>query len=438
MADGTAFPWSFFAPASLWGVIRSSKLAKDAGKLMGLQFAGRVVAFFASAYAMRCLGPEQLGIGAFVLSIIAQAAVLGDLGMSIAGVRAIGNQPDRVNEFVSLVWGVRLRAAILLSFIVLAGILIFHPVGSFSLWLLALPVLIFSVLNPQWIFQGLERVPAFNLIQFGQALATALLYVLLFRPGAPARMYILVALIAQGASWIASYLWLWRIIKVSWLGFSWTKIWGMIRSSGFAFAIVLTIFVYTGLDIPLVTLLRSSSEAGIYRSAQGVLSALTPFLAILPLLIYPRLLAWKNHSRALFIRNVLGLVVGVAVLAAIIGVSSLIWVPLAFRLLLGQAFSTGIKPCILLVMAKCIVMVGTVPAWGLHSLDLDRRYLWVTLCAAITSITFNLTMIPRVGITAAAMANILSESVITLGAGLAVITYLRVHREETFAVRPVL
>ncbi len=422
--------WVTINLASVWRVVQSSKLAHDAGKLLAVQFVGRVVTFFASAYAMRSLGPEQLGIGAFVLSIVAQGAVLGDLGLNIAGVRALGNHPDRRDEIVSIVWGIRLRAAVVLSILMLVGVWVLYPLRSMTLWLLAAPLLILSVLSPQWIFQGMKRVPVFNMIQLVQTMVTALLYFGLFRPGARAELYVTVSLLVQALGWGLSYFVLHRQVNIRWLNFDWREAWEMVRDSGYAFAIVLTIFVYTSLDIPLVTLLRSTEEAGIYRSAQSIMSVIMPFLAILPLLVYPRLVSWKNQSLELFFRNSLILVAGLSVVAVLMVVSSIIWVPVAFEMLLGSPFIGGIWPCVMLVLAKGLVLVGAVPAWGLHSLNLDRRYLIVTLCAAASSITFNLLFVPRLGIIAAGAANILSEMIIVLGASFAVYSFLRSHRTE--------
>lgn len=398
--------------ALVWHLVRSSKLAHDAGKLLALQFAGRAVAFFASAYAMRSMGPEQLGIGAFVLSIVAQGAVLGDLGLNIAGVRALGNCPDRRDEIVSLVWGIRLRAGIVLSILMLIGVWILRPVGSMTLWLLATPLLILSVLSPQWIFQGMERVPVFNAIQLIQTVITALLYFGLFRPGAKAELYLTVALVAQVLGWCLSYFVLRRQVDVNWWNFDWHQAWQMIRASGYAFMIVLTIFVYTGLEIPLITFLLSPQDAGVYRAAQGIVGVILPVLAMLPSLIYPRLVIWKNRSDQEFRKKGITLMLVLAGLAILIDIGAVLVVPIAFRILLGAGFEAGVWPCILLFIAKGFVLIGAVPAWGLLAYGLDKHQLSVALTVAVVSITLNLLLIPRFGIIAAASINAIGEAII--------------------------
>ncbi|MGQ9765704.1 MAG: oligosaccharide flippase family protein [Armatimonadota bacterium] len=418
-------------PASVWYIVRSSKLAHDAGKLLALQFAGRVVAFFASAYAMRSLGPEQLGIGAFVLSIVGQVSVLGDLGLNIAGVRALGNHPDRRDEIVSLVWGIRLRVAVVLSLLLLVGVWVFRPIGSMTLWLLAAPLLILSVLSPQWIFQGMERVPAFNAIQLAQTAVTALLYFGLFRPGAQAELYVTVALVTQVLGWSLSYFVLRRQVDVNWLNFDWHQAWEMVRASGYAFGIAFTIFGYGGLEIPLITFFLSPEDAGVYRSAQSIVSVIFPVLAILPLLVYPRLIAWKNRSDQEFTKKAITIMFILAGLVILIDIGAVLLVPIAFRILLGTGFETGIWPCILLFIAKGFTLIGAVPVWGLLAYGLDKYQLSVTLTATIVSFTLNLLLIPRFGIIAAASIIAISESIIFVLSTVLLFIFLKLPRDTT-------
>ncbi len=409
---------------SIWHKARSSQLAQDAWKLLLLRFLGLAVAFFASTYAMRSLGPDQLGIGALVLSIVAQGTVLGDLGLNIAGVRNFKNYPDRQDEIVSQVWGIRLRVALVFAVLMLVGGQIGYSVQNARLWWLAAPLLVVSILNPQWIFQGLERVPLFNAIQLVQTLFMAILYFMLFQPGAQAELYLVVALASQVLSWGMAYIFLRRYVKVNWKNFNFRQAWKLVYTNGYAFAIVVTIFVYTSLDIPLITILRSTYDAGVYRAAQNIMGILAPILTMLPLLIYPRLVVWKNYSRKIFIQNLLALEIGLTAIAFLIALSSLIWIPVAFNVLLGPEFIEGIIPCKLLIIAKSIVIIGVVPAWGLHSLDQDKRYFGVTLCAALFSVFFNLFFIPRFGIIAAAYGNIVSETVILVGSSVTLYNFL--------------
>ena len=415
-------------PTAVWQRLRTSKFATDAGKALASQVVGRAIAFFASAYAMRSLGPKELGVGAFILSVVAQMAVLGDLGLNISGVRGLGNLPERRNETISLVWGLRLRAAMGLSALTLLGAWLFGLTGGIGLWFLATPVLVLTVLNPQWIFQGMEHITSFNVVQFTQTLITAGMYFALFRPGVGAALYITVALIAQALSWALAYCLLRRHIKVEWHSFDWHNVWKMVWDSRHAFAIALTVSVYTGLDIVLITFLLSPEKAGLYRAAQGITGVITPILSVAGLIIYPRLIAWKNSSLQEFVRRAVTLALILMGVAIVIDFGAILTVPIIFHALLGPGFEAGIVPCVLLFVARGFTLVGAVPAWGLLAYKLDSKQLMISLSAALLSVTLNFLLIPRFGIAASASVNLLSELIIFVSSAVALYKFTSASR----------
>jgi O-antigen/teichoic acid export membrane protein len=381
------------------------------------------------------LGPAELGTGAFVLSIVTQGAVLGDLGLSITGVRALGNSPENRDEYISIVFGIRLRIAVLLSALMVVLAWIFRPAGGIGLWLLACPLLVVTVLGPQWVFQGLEKIAALNVIQLLQTLLCGAMYIGLFRAGARATLYVTVALVTQAASWIISYVYLRRYVRVRWARFNWPAAWKMVCSSGYAFAIVVVVFLYTGLEIPLITLLMSPTDAGVFRAAQGMVGILAPILTIAGAIIYPRLIAWKNVSTALFVRNTKRLVFICVAMAISIDVAALAFIPMLFRMLFGSRFIAGVTPCIVLIVAKSLVLISTVPAWGLIAFGLERKQLMVAICAGVVSVTLNLLLIPRFGIIAAATTNAVSELTIAIASSLWLLVSLKAIRAEETALR---
>lgn len=403
----------------------NSKPVRDAGKLLIQQAVGRFVTFFGALYAMRMLGPQQLGVAALVLWAVAQGAVLLDLGLSVTGTRLLVNEPDRRDAIVSLVWGVRLRSALLISILMLLAVQLLRPGGPVALWLTVVPLLIFSALNPAWVFQGMERMPLLYSVQLVQATATAILYFALFRPGADAQLYLTVAILTQALGWGLSYYLLCKQVSVAWMRFDWLAAGRLLRSSAWAFATVITVFVYTGLEIPLITWLVSTTDAGIYRAAQAMIGAFTPILGGVPLLLYPRLVVWKNRSPREFRHKSLVAELMLAAIGVFVIAAALVAIPLAFRILLGPTFERGITPCLLLIVAKAFVLVANVPAWGLYAHERDKTYLGVTGGVALVSISLNLLLIPRFGIVAASAANVLSEFLILVGSSLALHSYLR-------------
>ena len=74
------------------------------------------------------------------------------------------------------------------------------------------------------------------------------------------------------------------------------------------------------------------------------------------------------------------------------------------------------------------MLVGSVPSWGLLAYGLDSRQLVATVVAALVSIAINLSMIPRIGIYAPAIAAICSELAICALSAVFLIGFLRSSR----------
>jgi PST family polysaccharide transporter len=389
-----------------------SKFVKDASTSLFLQVTARALAVVGTLHAVRCLGPEQLGIGAFVVVAVSQVAVLGDLGLSIAGVRELGNRPGSEAATVTLLSGLRLCAALILSGLFVMGLSFWHPAGGRAPWLAGLPLLFVFVLSPQWIFQGLERIPLFNTVEVIRSILTAGLYLTLFRPGTRAPMYVAVAVAAQGAGWVISYCVLLRYVRLDWRLFHWARAFEVLRGSARAFAVVFTVAIYSGMDIPLATLLLSVRDAGLYRAAQTVAAGMGPLLTIVPLLLYPRLIAWKNVSAEVFARKGAIGAGALAIVALGILITAVAAIPRLLPLILGPSFEPAVTPTLLLIVAKCFVIVATLPVWGLHAYNLDGQYLSVTVGVAVTSLGLNLILTPRLGLIGLGAVNALSELLI--------------------------
>jgi len=395
--------------------LSASKLVRDAGLLFVLHSLGRVVGFLAAAYAMRTIGPHELGRGALALSVALQLAVLGELGFNIAGVRALRlSAPEHRAALVSAGVGLRILAALVLAGLMSAVVLVAVPAADRYIWLLAVVFLCLAVADPQWVFQGLEIVPVFSALQLGQVLVAAVLYVLFIHDGSAAPAYVTIVLAGQAAMVVASYVVLGRTLGLRAPSFQWQSARRLIGRNKYAFVITLSMFVYTGLEIPLISWLLSVRDAGLYRAAQGVVSVIMPLLMAAPLVLYPRLIAWRARPWPDFLRSAKRAAVAVCAIAVCVEAAALLAVPVGFSLLLGPDYRAGVAPCLLLFTAKAIELAGCVPAWGLLAMGADRIRSNLALAAVAVSVGASAVLLPALGLEGAALVVVLRETVIVL------------------------
>ena len=129
---------------------------------------------------LKC-GEENFGKSAIGLSIAFFIIVFIDFGCDILGVKDISINRDNVhkrNYIISRVFYIKCLFAIILSivfFIAINQIDFFHK--NKELFYLSFPVFIAQIVNPLWIFQGLEK---FNLFSYFSILSKTIYILLIF------------------------------------------------------------------------------------------------------------------------------------------------------------------------------------------------------------------------------------------------------------------
>lgn len=387
-----------------------SKIVRDTGAVTLLRLIARLAAFWGMAYAMRAMGPEQLGVGAFVVATVEQLVVVGSLGLNITGVRQFEDNPLEQDTIASLVTGIRFRAAIILSLLMVIFGGVFQPAGTtLVLWLVAVPYLVAFIMSPLWLYQSLEKLPLFMAISLMRSAIAVALYFSLFQPGATALLYVMTVTVAEVVVCIASYWWLRNRVQIRWWHVDLKRAKHFLIESRFAYGITLTTIVFVGLDMQVVALLLSPTDGGIYRAAAKLIAALWLVMASVQQILYPRLFRWRQESREAFIHKSRLAFVSLVCIGCLISLSALIWVPVAFTFFLGPEYSSGIMTCILLVVGRALYFVSVLPQQLLLVYEKDNVVLWISIVAAVSTIIYIFTFAPLQGLIAAGFGWIAGE-----------------------------
>ncbi|RLE17514.1 MAG: hypothetical protein DRJ65_22670 [Acidobacteria bacterium] len=172
--------------------------------------------------------------------------------------------------------------------------------------------------------------------------------------------------------------------------------------------------LYLRIDIVMLGLLSGEAEVGLYFTAARVLEASFIVPHIVMLVVFPRL-ALIKEKHPLLRRTVIGL--GLSGLLAALALAG------AGRWLIPQIYGadwvrTG-DILVLLSLAAPAVFLGYCLTQALTARDLQERYLVVALIGLGLNIGLNLILIPRFGGMGAAGATVVTEIVVTAGAGAA-------------------
>ena len=390
--------------------ILTNRTARQAAQMTVLRFIGLGIGALAQIYAARQLGPEKLGISGMALAAVAQGGILVTLGANTLLVREY-KEAKTHEEKQSLISAAYTLRTIITGALVLLLIAALPWLWPHPQYLLAtacvLPLIFFESNQALWVLQAEEKVPAQYLANVASAVVSAVVIFALVRPSSPAGSDMLAAvcglIVAFGLSWRFAQRTLPRFT------FNRQEIAKVVRGTKWLFLSAIVTYAYTRFEQPMVGWLRSVDELGVYRSAWQIINAVTPILAIVAILVYPKLINWHQESlqglwanqKRLF-KNLLP----IALLGSIVSVGV---IPFVFPYVYGPMYAAAAWPCAVLLLSKIIATVGCVFGWGLWAAKKDLTMLVLMTVVAIASVASNFVLIPLGGMLAAALVNLASE-----------------------------
>ncbi len=363
--------------------------------------------------AARWLGPEKLGISGVVQSLLLTAILFVTLGQDISLVRSYRTEADskKRDDLVNDVFWGRLLTSLLLGVLLFAVEFFGDHDHKFLIAACAgFVLLVLQATSPTWIFQATDDVPAQQRFVALQAGLVTVMIVILLVPFPVAGMDMIAQALAGAAAWFLTWRYAWRrhTISVCTRG-RWKNY--LVRSFSHHWLILSAVVIYTYVSFQqlLIASLCSVSELGLYRPALQVVQAVYPFLALIPAILYPRLIDWAKEGPHVLFRRQLQLMLAFSLLLIPAVAAAFFVLPWLFPKVFGQAFAGGALPCAILLSSKGIVVLNSLFTWGLWAQQRDKSMLAITSAVALLSLGFNLVLIPHYGAIAASSVACLSE-----------------------------
>lgn len=403
---------------------------------------GLVVAAAGSIWAARCLGPEKLGVSGMILAILAPVGLLVDLNQDVSLVRRY-KQCETDAERLKLVRETfAFRGLLCLIYMAIAaGIIavVGLPGADWRLGVLAaFPLLAVTINQGAWVLQAQENMPARYKALMLQSIISAACYFAFFRPGQVATgTDIIVMAAAVGAEFSLGWWFARRPLRATArkarrsLAQRWDDLRHGLRTAGQDYwagrwlaitGIVSYLYIY--LQSPLIGFLLGTEPLGQYRTATALLSGFQAFAAMIPALLYPRMIEWHRIGPAHLWSHqwrIMRIGIGLFIPGVI---AAFLFAPYVYQLLYGPVFLSAAYPFAMLVTSRMIMVMNGIFGWGLWAQHRDRLVLLITLFTAAISLVLNFTLIPRMGLIGAATVCVISETLMLLGTILASRTLL--------------
>jgi O-antigen/teichoic acid export membrane protein len=411
---------------SVFARAQASKFVRDSLALLVLNLLSRAIGLFASAYALRCLGPENVGLSAVVLTMALQVGLTYNGGFDTVAIRRIAAGRERIRSVTHTIVTSRGVLAVGAAVIWVAVVAMSPGLSHRGLWLLGALLMFLPALSLVFAFNGAERLPVQSAIATGGALVTAFAYLAFFRPGMPLGADLVVgavaAVLTTACSWVA-----YRHAFEHWpVGrTSLVELRDLLRESWRYWVLAVATFLYSTFQIPLVAYYLGPRDTGLFRSAFLLAATIELFFNSINALLLPRLVAWKALGLPVLWRRqrkLLGLfaLIGTPATLLLIAVA-----PLIYRVFLGSDFLAAIPIFRILVLSRLVVFLGQIYAFGLAAIGLDGAFLTASLVGGVASPLLSMIVLPRMGVIGAAYVTLASELLVVTLCFLAQRRYIR-------------
>lgn len=396
-----------------------SPITRSASWMLLWNLLANALMLVSNAYAARCLGAANYGIGAQVQAAVQHAALAYNGGFDTVAVRSIVQGERAAADVVRSLLTVRLTVA---AFIGTAWMVVVmntqQPGPERTAWLTGAVLLILTSLQLSFAFQAIGRLPVNAALTALSAGAASALYWASFEPHMPAGSDLVVLAAVGVVITTVSLSLVSRLIGLQ--PSSFVERWRqsvstasrLLARSWRYWLLSLLVFVYTTSPILLLGWLSGDASAGVFRICLTLAAGLELIFTSINSLLLPQLIRLGGESLQALRDRQRQLLRSHAVVGCVAGIAAIFVTPLVFQYLLSAEFASGATPMMLLILARIVVFIGQIYAWGLVALHLDRQLLLATVFGAATSLAMNLLLIPRFAVMGAAWAALASEVVI--------------------------
>ena len=389
------------------------------GPLAGGEIGARLISFAATAYLARTLGTSGFGQIAFAAAVVAQFGTALAAGIGEVGSREVARQPSRMRQIAAGGALARLLGAIAAVSMVLA-----------LTWLLPLDVtmkrvtalsalfLIPLALDTGWVYKGsgdTRRVGWALLL----AQATSLVLILLFVRDAT--KVTSVPVLQSLGDLVAALFLAVPLLRGRWKLPDRATVSELPRQSGLITISRSLRTIIVSFDVILLGLMVKSADVGLYSAAYRIVFFVMAIMYASHVAFLPEM---ARHGKDVGrMSSILSRAIGLSVTVILpFAVGGWLVAPALMSLIFGEAYRGGaVALQLLLVSVLLIAIHGTTRNVFLAAGRLGTETTIVGI-GVIMNIALNIILIPRTGITGAAVATVIGEAIILILAAGTIVT----------------
>jgi O-antigen/teichoic acid export membrane protein len=376
----------------------------------------RCIAFVATAYLARTLGPTPFGRIAFAVALVNQIGLALSIGVGEVGSREVARDPEHASAHVAA--GAALR--LILAVLALAGIIAVTFVLPLDAqqrtitWLFALTIIPLA-LDTGWVYKGLGTTSRVGQALVVDQLTCLILVVVAVRYPFHETRVPVIQLVGDAAAtvFLAIPLLRWKLSLPSVAAIK-----ALASQASFTTASRILRMVVISFDTVLLGLMVSSREVGWYSAAYRIVFFVMAILISSHIAFLPeitRSAADNGQLRAIMSRSV-GL--ALAVTAPFV-VGGILLAPAIMRLIFGADYEGGAVAFQILLASLVLFAIHGASRSVFIAMKRVRLEAGIILAGVVLNVALNFILIPRMGIKGSALAALGGELLTMAGVLLA-------------------
>lgn len=373
-----------------------------------------------ATYTARIILASGVGEVSFAQNVVSYFTTIAAMGIPNYGIREIAktrNKAEATNKVFSELFLINGLSTLLCSIVYLILILTFNSIfDNTSMYLAVGLTLVFNFLNIDWFYQGKEDYAYITKRSFSIKLISLFSLFIFVRDTDDAVNYALISSLAIGGNNIFNLVNLRKYnIRFS---FNNIKIRRHLKPIFVLLGSVIAIEIYTMLDTTMIGAMVGTTEVGYYTNSMKLVKLLITVITAIGGVLLPRLSDYYSKGEFEKLNHIVDKVFRIMLFLFLPAQVALILVaPVIMPILFGDSFIPAVLTLQLTSLLICIL--GFSNLFGtqiLLTFGDERKLLISTILGALSNIALNLILIPVMAQNGAALASVISETIVTLTA----------------------
>lgn len=364
-------------------------------------------------WVARYLGPAQFGVFSYAVAFAALFGSVAKLGLDSIVVRDLVRRPDSRDLYLGTAFWLKLLGSIVMLAIIAFAVRLTsnNSITNIYIFIIAGGAVLQSFGVIDFYFQSKVLSKYVAISKLTQLVTSSLLKLYLVFTGAELIWFVLVTLVDQITLALALYL-AYRCQKTTsfYRRFDLTTAKQLLRDSWPLIISGLVIMIYMRIDQIMIKEMLGEQEVGLYSAATRIAEVWYFIPVLLTASLFPSIINAKKVSEQLYYSRLQRLY------ALMFWISTAIALPMAFlsnwivAILYGEAYQSAGQVLMIQIWAGIFVFLGVASGKWFISEGLQRYSTINATVGAIANVSLNSLLIPKYGISGAAMATVISQA----------------------------